>query len=145
MSVRSFSRRCVALDQLEVALKLWEEGDQDFSVITLAGAAEEILGKCLTAEGKANEIDDSKASFARMYEQLYGEKPGPKDLIKRANSARNALKHYDLGSSPIISMDAHEEARDMLNRAIDNYWRLTESLTPAMREFDKTQRETGSS
>lgn len=37
----------------------------------------------------------------------------------------------------IIKLDLAQEATDMLFRAIDNYWALNESLTPAMEQFQR--------
>ena len=57
-----------------------------------------------------------------------------------AGQARNCLKHWNEGDSEIVKFDLAEEARDMLNRAIDNYWMLKEDLTPAMEEFQRAVR-----
>lgn len=145
MPERSFARADIALDQLETALRLWESGEDDLSVITLASAAEEILGKCLKAEGRSNSLEDMKSAYSKLSMHLFGEQPGPRELAERANHARNALKHYDLGSSPTVTLDAHQEAGDMLNRAIDNYWGLKTSLTPGMRRFLEAQHHRGRS
>jgi hypothetical protein len=141
MAIKSYLRECVALEQLEVALRLWETGEDFLSVITLAGAAEEVLGKCLAAEGVPNSLDDLKAGVAAMHRHLYGENLEAKGVVSRANRTRNSLKHFDPSQEPSISLDAREEARDMLNRAMDNYWRLKTSLTPAMERFQRAQRE----
>jgi len=145
MPERSYDRADIALDQLETGLRLWESGGDDLSVITLAGAAEEILGKCLKAEGRSNSLDDMKTAYAKLSMHLFGEQPGPRELAERANRARNLLKHYALGSSPTVTLDAHQEAGDMLNRAIDNYWDLNTSLTPGMRRFLEARHHPGGS
>ena len=51
----------------------------------------------------------------------------------------DALKHLTAGGDP-VSLDLREEAVDILNRAVDDYWILETSLTPAMEEFMRGQR-----
>jgi hypothetical protein len=120
-------------------LRLFREGDDYFSVLTLAGAAEEILGKLLRSSGRQNSLDDLTSGAVLVYKHLFGEEAGAKEFAIRANRARNASKHLDAGG-PTITLDIRDEAKDMLIRAIDNYWLLEESLTPAMRLFTQEQR-----
>jgi hypothetical protein len=77
-----------------------------------------------------------------MWSQGFGTNTEPGDeraIATRANRAKNALKHHDEGDASTITFDADEEAVDMLNRAIDNYWTLEISLTPAMEQFTRAQ------
>ncbi len=148
---------CCALRQLEMALRLYFEGEDYYSVTTLAGAAEEILGKLLTAEGKQNAMESDIEDTAKISEALDGvqllprESDTPKEqaqknqalteltreIVKYANEPRNSLKHWTLGNPVEIVFNAKKEAEDMLERAIRNYWRLTGLLTPAMQKFDE--------
>lgn len=147
MPLRSYDKKCIALAQLESALRLYGSRDSQeelLSVITLAGAAEEILGKLIERRGGNNALESLKAATAAMYQHLVpGELIDDKTLktfANRANRARNALKHLDAGGNPTVQLDLPEEARDILTRAIDNYWLLEESLTPAMAAFERAQR-----
>jgi len=57
MTLRSYDKKCIALAQLESALRLYGSRDSHedlLSVITLAGAGEEILGKLIERRGKDN-------------------------------------------------------------------------------------------
>ena len=139
MSIRAHDRKCIALEQLETALNLWAGQDSYFSIITLAGAAEEILGTCLTAAGIDNSLESIKKDSTAMFRHLYGEEADPKVFANRANHARNQSKHFDPGSSPTLEIDAREEARDILTRAVENYWRLDTDLTPAMVRFQESE------
>jgi hypothetical protein len=139
---QAYDKKSIALSQLETALRLFEEGQDFFSVITLAGAADEIFGQLVTIGGGESSLASLKKAGAAIYEYLFGEPGDERAIAYRANRARNALKHHDSGSSPTITFDARQEAIDMLTRAIDNYWTLEESLTPAMEQFEKAQRET---
>jgi len=140
MPVQTYDKRFIALTQLESSLRLFRECDDYFSVLTLAGAAEEILGKLLRSSGRhQNALDDLTSGAVLIHKHLFGEDSGEKEFANRANRARNASKHLDAGG-PTITLDIRDEAKDMLNRAIDNYWLLEESLTPAMRLFTQEQR-----
>lgn len=68
---------------------------------------------------------------------LDGEAPSRRGVIGAANDIRNILKHGLLDETNIIEFDAPEEAKDMLDRAISNYFQLTSNLTPAMEKFCK--------
>ena len=105
-------------------------------MITLAGAAEEIFGKSLASSGDENSLEALTKAVAAIHEKLYGEPTVPKHIAERANLAKNKLKHWDKDNQ-IVKLDLTEEARDLLNRAIDNYWMLEEKLTPAMERFQR--------
>jgi len=140
MPEQSYDKRCIALTQIDTALRIYREGQDYFSALTLAGAAEEILGKLLKAQGRSNALDDLTSGAILIYKHLFGEESGADEFAKRANRARNALKHLEAGGFPTVSIDIREEAKDMLNRAIDNYWLLEESITPTMEHFTREQR-----
>lgn len=130
----------VALQQLETALRLWQDEYDSISAITLAGAAEELLGKLLEEEGRTNALEDLKAGASAIYGALYADEIHAKEFVKRANKARDHLKHYTPGQYREISrMDLEQHAVDMLDRAITNYWRLRERLSTRMRGFVNAQ------
>lgn len=137
MTVRAYYRDDLALQQLEVALRLYFEGSDFASAITLAGAADEIFGKLLACEGRDNSLENIKQSVAAIHQKLYNEPIDPKQIADRANRAKNSLKHWDRDQPLIVKLDLAQEASDMLFRAIDNYWALKEELTPSMERFQR--------
>lgn len=140
MAVRAHYRSELALSQLETALSLFTQGKEFASVITLAGAAEEVFGQFVTAAGSDNSLESLKKAVAELYQHLgYGEPEPPRDIAGRANRAKNSLKHWDPGDPEIIKLDLEVEARDLLNRAIDNYWIVEAKLSPAMEAFQRSQ------
>jgi hypothetical protein len=142
---QTYTKRQVALRQIETALRLFEEQDDLISVVTLAGAAEEILGKLVKREGQTNALDSLSSAAHAMYQYLFGGEPlPPKHFADRANIARNAFKHLRTAGGDAVTLDLREEAVDMLTRAIDNYWYLETNLTPAMERFCRSQRFTES-
>lgn len=137
MTVRAYYRDDLALQQLEVALRLFFEGTDFASVITLAGTADEIFGKLLISEGRENSLEVIKKAVAAIHLKLYGEPIDSSQIAERANRAKNSLKHWDQSQPLIVKLDLAQEASDMLFRAIDNYWALKEELTPAMERFQR--------
>jgi hypothetical protein len=123
---------------LETALRLYFENADRASVVTLAGAADEIFGKLLERAGRDSSLKSLVTSVTAIRARLFGEQLEPqeiKHIADRANLARNSLKH--LGDTDIVKFDLEAEARDMLNRAIDNYWSLEQALSPAMERFQR--------
>ena len=137
MPIRAHYRDDLALAQLETALQLYFDGRDFASVITLAGAADEIFGKLLTASGRESSLASLTKAVTAIHQKLYGEAIASGEVVDRANRARNNLKHWDVGDDLIVKLDLPEEARDMLNRAIDNYWTLKQDLTPSMERFQR--------
>jgi hypothetical protein len=132
--IEQHDRRVMALAQLETALRLYFEHDY-YSAITLSGAADEVFGQLLKIQGKEPSIESIKRSVAAIYERLRGRPLDPARVAERANHARNALKHWSEPQPLVVEFDALEEARDMLDRAISNYWALESKLSPAMERF----------
>lgn len=100
MTVRSHESECIALEQLEIAIRLFSEEKAYFAAITLAGASEEILGKLAKHQGKENSIEALKKAACMVHEHLYGEKIEPSAVADRANYAKNKIKHVNPGVEP---------------------------------------------
>jgi hypothetical protein len=139
MTIRAYYRNELALSQLEAALSLYFGGNNYAAVITLAGAADEVFGKLLSSAGKESSIESLKRAVGEIHERLYGESTPPKQIAERANRAKNSLKHWDEGDPILVKFDLGQEAKDMLYRAIDNYWILEQKLTPAMEKFQREE------
>ena len=125
----------VALRQLETALKLYIKGEDYYSVVTLAGAAEELFGQLLKDSDGQNAMDSLKQDVAAIHRALYNEDLSEKVIVKRANQERNALKHWGPGKPTAFESDTQQEAKDLLDRAVNNYYGLTGYLTPEMQRF----------
>ena len=132
MTKLPYKKREFAIKQLETAITLYQEHNDPFSVITLAGAAEEILGQYVRASGRTNSLDGLN-NGALAIQQFEGNEK-PVNVIDSANYARNNLKHMD-GLKDSVSIDAWQEAKDMLIRATDNCWLLDEYSSPLIESF----------
>lgn len=139
----------IALEQLETALRLYEHDREYFSVITLASAAEDILRKQCEAKNIETSLAAFQAGAIKLYRNMYPDEIIDEDKLEKeiancVNHARNKAKHINPSVEPTFTVDAQEEARDILNRAIDNYWASEQNLTPAMAAFWHRQRKNGS-
>lgn len=87
-------------------------------------------------------MDITKKATYEVSKLLRGEEEvtTEKWVADRANNAKNILKHGSSRLSESVEFDAEEEAKDMLQRAIDNYEALTGRLTDNMLRFVRRQR-----
>ena len=125
--------RDIAKEQLETALRLYFEQRDFYSVITLAGAAEEILGKMLNHTGEKNLLE-SLVTAALELSKLDGQEVTAREIRDYANYARNRAKHFGIDME---DFDERAEVKDLLNRAISNYNSLTGDCTESMSKFDQ--------
>ena len=121
------SKLDAATRQLEVAIDLFLSKKDPLAVITLAGAAEEILGILVKNNGKENMIDvikelDKKVTGGRDFKILNNE----------INGLRNALKHANNLDEHFIDFDEDAPVAYLM-RAIVNYNRLGLTLTENMK------------
>ncbi len=132
----TLSAKEIAEQQLEMAIQLWH-AKQYVSAITLAGAAEEILGKCLRRSGMEPSFDNIKASIIKISRLLVGnEDPESEKIVAELfNQTKNELKHYAGDDS--LSFNLIEDSVDLLERAITNYQMLTGTVTDSMISFWK--------
>jgi hypothetical protein len=137
MAIEEHDIKRIALTQLETALRLYFERQDYYSVVALAGAADVIFGGLLEASGLDSSLKTIKESVVVMHQHMTGITITEKNVADLANLTRNALKHWSAGQPPVVSFDVIEEAQDMLNRAIDNYWALEQQLSPAMEQFQR--------
>ncbi|MDP9907944.1 hypothetical protein J2W27_000037 [Variovorax boronicumulans] len=85
--------------QLDRAIDLFLAGDH-LCAVTLAGAAEEILGFLARAAGNENAVD-----YIALYHgpefAAAGEPMTKKDIVAALNRARNGAKHADAGGDTL--------------------------------------------
>ena len=122
----------IAEHQLERALQLYLEESDYISAITLAGASEEILGKILEKSGESHSLNEFVRACVGTGKIIFSEDWPPKLFADMANTFRNDLKHYKDGESLTIPREA---ATEILDRAIENHWKITGSETHYIRQF----------
>ena len=114
-------KKDIALKQLRASAKLYNSGDY-ISAITLAGAAEEILGRIAKARNKTNELEKETDYLKSVYDFFSSPIPNEKELISKINRVKNELKHNDNGLNNWIEGDFENEAVSLFVKAVKNYF-----------------------
>jgi vacuolar-type H+-ATPase subunit F/Vma7 len=129
----------IAHRQIERAIVLFLDDRDYVSALTLAGAAEEILGKLLNNEGKEHWLDSIAKAALRALGFRKKELKTPealktkKEIVNIANQHKNTFKHYNNDGTATLFVDV--AAAEMIERAISNYFDLTQRETGAMGKF----------
>jgi hypothetical protein len=124
LSFATYEKLDVGREQLEVALRLFFEDAEYFAVITLAGAAEELLGAYVKAKGETTSLEELVKGAVHISSALSGSPSKPKSIFKVANYPRNASKHMDDAADSQLRIYLKRDATDLLSRAVDNYYLL---------------------
>lgn len=128
----TFTKREVAVHQLERALQLFLDENDFVCAITLAGASEEILGRLLEQSGQEHALGSFVKACVAIGKNIHDEEWPQKIFVTMANEFRDSLKHITDGQVVTVPKEA---AVEILDRAIENYWLLTADETPLMRRF----------
>ncbi len=117
---KKYSKIDLAREQLDCAIRLFLEGKYVPS-LTLAGAAEEILGKALRHCNVPNALDQRWNASAPIHAALYGKELLWKNFADKENYGRNALKHMRSPCEQDVIFDPEDAAVWMLVRAYENH------------------------
>ncbi|MBB3231128.1 hypothetical protein [Halomonas stenophila] len=123
----------IAERQIDRAISLFLNEKDFISSITLAGAAEEILGKMVGEADGTHVLNDLIDGSLRLLGVDANDKKARKEVANIANYYRNRVKHYSDDGGLHFSVDF--EAAEIIDRAISNYWKLTQEETPLMERF----------
>lgn len=131
----------VAREFLEQALRLYYE-NHHFSAIHLAGAAEELLGAHLTVLGKLSTFQSFRTAGVELANSLSDGAPMTRtDMKDLLNYAKNRSKHMNSNEDSVICFDATEEARELLDRAVTDFYHLMQycplAETPLVARFNQ--------
>ena len=114
----------IAKRQLDVAIDILRSDGDYLAIITLAGAAEEILGEFLKRHNKKAMV----GHLEQLDVKLTGGRPY-KVFNHEINGIRNALKHANFPDEDEIEVE-HCDAVAMLSRAVTNYILLGGAESP---------------
>lgn len=132
MATIKITKLGVAISQLEMAIDLFLKNQDLICVITLAGAAEEILGRYAA---NSNEIPMIELLCSSLKNEYSIDMPDKDFKWQYLNKARNLAKHFDNEENEIIEFDPELEALTMLIRAIGNLFSHDETVTYNTPEF----------
>jgi hypothetical protein len=124
MTSQTCHRVDLAREQLEMALVAFVERHRFASAITLASAAERVLGEALRQAGKPAGVDWKFDAADLAHTKLRG-RPLDRTTFNDADTCvANALRHFDKAEAPDFEADLEEAACWMLVRACENAHRL---------------------
>ena len=122
MDIQKFSKEEIARCQIETALELFTRQGDLFSVITLAGAAEEILGQLLRGRRGKLPLPGALTSIFRIL------RPGGKK-----NDPEAGLQAHEIDD--FVHLDPRHEAVFLVGRAIEDYVALCGAPSASMVKF----------
>ncbi len=123
----------VAEKQLAKAIELFC-AQEPLPAITLAGAAEEILGKLVKDGGGLNALEEEVKDRCDFYQTVFGHSGDTKVFTDLMNNPRNELKHRMSGNP--LELNLEEEAVNLIQRAIDNFQRLRPGPNTMFQRFE---------
>ena len=126
----------VAISQLRLSIALFMEEREHISVITLAGAAEEILGKIAASNSVTPALNRRAEGARQLHVALWGDDPGVKVFRDLKNKTKNELKHLSSGVPLAIGLLERECTR-ILDRAVENYRLLHKRAAPFIVQYER--------
>ena len=124
-----------AVDQLDWAIRLFLDHEGYLAAITLAGAAEEILGQAV----------GTRAAFEQLKKKFATDFSMPEKIVSQdhLNRAKNWLKHWnDCADDEKITLELDEEAIQYIARALANLAAHDGSMPSEGPRFARWLRET---
>ena len=121
-----YSKQDIAIIQIERSIDLFLNHKDYISAISLAGAAEEMLGNIAKAQG-------SESLLGSLYPHFSDEFGKFSVFSEKVNYVRNELKHSRENPELLACIDIDElDCALMMYRAIVIYPMVTGATTPAM-------------
>ena len=112
------TKRRIALIQLWRSIDLLENHQDPICALTLAGAAEEILGKMAAKKGHCTALEEETIWWEQMADVLKCPRPSQEKVRKSLNRIRNELKHNYNGRNARVPAEFVFEAESMILRAL---------------------------
>jgi hypothetical protein len=136
MPAEKYDQIALATEQLNVAIELFLACRSEVSSLTLAGAAEEILGRAVKLHGGENAMQEAYKISSLTHRYLHRKELKWQDFVDGENYARNAAKHLLLDGSQPVELDLRRAAMWMIVRASANRDRLDLERTDYMDDFN---------
>src|SRR5262249_60225603 len=114
-------KRDIALAEIRRAIQLFRKADY-ICAATLAGAAEEILGRSAKKRAGHNALDGEEAMAEGLAAVLNVPTPDKSKVRSVMNRVRNERKHNDSGDNEWVEADFEYEAQCLIDRALRNWF-----------------------
>jgi hypothetical protein len=126
-------RTDIARRQLQTAVELFLQGLDHSSVITLAGAASNVLDSLVRRAGKEPFVDYAR----RIHNHVIGETPKRKSYAHHIDVTLGVIahKHLSVKDPNVIELDLEKLSADALTRAIADYTTLYGQDEPFVKAY----------
>lgn len=126
-------RRDIARRQLETAVELFLQGLDRSSVITLAGAASNVLDSLVRRAGKEPFVDYAR----RVHDHVVGGTPKRRSYAHHIDVTLGVVahKHLSPADADVVELDLEKQAADALARAIADYTTLYGQDEPFVKAY----------
>jgi hypothetical protein len=124
-----------AREQIGDAISLFLKG-HFVSALTLAGAADEVLGKVLSHRGQQSFVDWKYSKVEPLLAWLHRMPPRREDFIRDENRALISVTQMESTDTSSVTLDLEDAAHSMIVRALYNYDHLGLPRTAKMLEFE---------
>lgn len=133
MPEKKYHKRDIARFQLETAVVLFLNKRDLSSVITLAGAAANILDRLVRNEGKEAFVDYAR----RVHRDTIGFMPKRQSYSHHIDKSIGAIVHKHMGKDEPeeVDLDLDKMAHDALTRALADYIKLNGQDDPFVKAF----------
>lgn len=131
-SLPSYTKLELAVHQFDRAIALLLDQGDCVSAITLAGAAEEILGHIVKLQGGISAHQELIDECMQLNRRSRGEPVKSSEFHEMFAYFRNELKHYRQGSDITVNAEC---AYPVLDRAAENLRRLNVPASPAVQRY----------
>lgn len=132
------------MQHLNLALLEYIEGSNLYSVLHLAGAAEEMLGRLVELKEKRSGLMFTM-DLALSWQRIRGANVMPKAVRNRILEAKNGVKHINGLDDLELRVDIAYEVKETICRALHNFNQLNISHTPeilAYYKYEKSRKRT---
>ena len=133
MTEKKYHKKDIARSQLETAVVLFLNKGDLSSVITLAGAAANILDRLLRNEGKEAFVDYAR----RVHRDMIGFMPKRQSYSHHIDNRTGTIVHKHMGKDEPeeVDLDLDKMACDALGRALSDYITLNGQDEPFVKAF----------
>lgn len=114
-------KKDIAVEQLKASARHYNNREY-VCAITLASAAEEILGQIAKTRTGTNQLENELSYLRGIYDYFSGTTPPSRELIAKINSVKNNLKHNDGGENIWVEADFEFAAAELFIKAMRNYF-----------------------
>jgi hypothetical protein len=136
-----------AYQQLRRAFILFAHDRDYVSAITLAGAADDILGKMVRRTVDKSAALENQVDVIRKIVMKRGHDASEKDIRDGLLYPRNAMKHLRIGDREDLEFDLAKEAESIIDRGVSNFLNVTGKWPddPAYYDYLKERKRLGDS